>query len=246
VNHTNLTNRQASPTGQSSVLTLTARCLLLATILSVLTGCTQTGSSSGGVAIIDLDRVATALGWLDDLGKNLQAADTELRTQLQQALTASLKLIEDVKTEVAADAKLTADQIKILNSIQDPRELEKLPLTKEQREKLVGAVNRANTVWQNSQNAYQQQIQQRRTNLVLSYREKVRPAARRVAAARGLTVVLTTSDNVLLAEPGVDITNAVIDELQKSGQARPGEQAAAPVPAKPQQQTPAATETPAK
>ena len=205
----------------------------LATILGALSlalsaGFTQAGTPASGVAIIDLDRIAAALGWLDDLSKNLQTADTELRSQLDQTLRANVKAIEDVKAEVAADAKLTADQLKTLNAIQDNRDLAQLPLTKEQREKLIGAVNAANSRWQTALNAYQQQIQQRRANLILSYRGKVQPYARRVAAARGLTVVLVTGDNVLLAEPSADITDAVIDQLQQSGLASKSPPAVAP------------------
>ena len=77
-------------------------------------------------------------------------------------------------------------------------------------------VNRANTGWQNAQQSYQQTLQQRRGGMVLGYREKIRPFARRVAEARGLTIVLTTADNVLLSQPSVDITNEVIDQMQKA------------------------------
>jgi Skp family chaperone for outer membrane proteins len=192
---------------------------LLATI--GLTGC-QKSTRGGGVAVVDLDRIATAMGWLDDMQKGMQAADTELRGQLDQILRASLKSIEDAKTQVGNDAKLTADQIKTLNSIQDPRELEKLPLTKEQRDKLMETVNRANQTWQQAVNSYQQTLQARRASLIMSYREKIRPVARRIAADRGANVILTPSDNVLYFDAqSADITDQVIDDLQKSSPARP-------------------------
>ncbi|MBM3861048.1 MAG: OmpH family outer membrane protein [Verrucomicrobia bacterium] len=228
------------PARQTSlVLSLIVRSVMLSVMALVFIGC----GKQTGVGVIDLDRVASALGWMDDLGKNLQTADTEMRAQLDQVLRANVKTIEDTKAEVAADAKLTADQIKTLNSIQDVRELAQLPLTKEQREKLINAVNDANTRWQNALNAYQQQIQQQRVNLILGCREKIRPAARRVATARGLAIVLTTSDNVLLSEPGTDITNDVIDELQKSGTARVVAPSAAPAPATPAPVAPAKQNT---
>ena len=189
----------------------------LAILTGTLAGCSKLSSSTGGVAVIDLDRVAKAMGWLDDLSKNLQAADTELRTQLEQVQRGSRKAIDDAKAEVVAAAKLTPDQVKLLDSIQDNRDLAQLPLTKEQREKLINTVAAANTRWQSALNAYQQQIQQSRGNLILAYREQVRPFARRVALARGLNVVLIAGDNVLLAETAADISNDVIDELQKGG-----------------------------
>ena len=63
-------------------------------------------------------------------------------------------------------------------------------------------------------------MQSQRTRLIVSYREKIRPVARRVAIGKGLSVVLIPSDNILYSDSGVDITNDVIDELLKSGDAK--------------------------
>ena len=193
-------------------------CAVIVLSLAAFAGCQKSSTpATGGVAVIDLDRVATAMGWLDDLQKGVQAADTELRSQLDKVLRDTLKSIEDVKAQVAEDAKLTPDQVKQLNAIQDMRDLGQLPLTKEQREKLVVAVNRANAGWQTALNNSQQALQSRRANLIMTYRERIRPVARRVAAARGLSVIVTTSDNLLYFDPqNADITNEVIDELQKA------------------------------
>jgi Skp family chaperone for outer membrane proteins len=194
-------------------------CLVVLVSALAVSGCSpsSSSSSSGGVAIVDLDRIATAMGWMDDLSKNLQAADTELKSQLDQVLRATLKAIEDVKQQVATDAKLTPDQIKLLNSIQDPRELSQLPLSKEQKDKLVEVVGQANNTWQQALNGYQQALQQRRAALIMGYREKVRPYVRRVAESRGITVVYTTSENIIYAESSrADITDAVIDQIQKN------------------------------
>lgn len=206
--------------------------LLAVTGTFVFTGCKQPAGtgSGGGVAVIDLDRAATAVGWMDSMNKDIQAADAALKQQLDQLLRASLKTIEDAKKEVATEAKLSADQIKALDSIQDVRELSQLPLSPTQREKLVATVNQANTGWQNAMNQYQQVMQNRRGALIQGYREKLRPFIRRVAQARGFTVVLSTSDTLLLAEPVADITNEVIDELQK---APPEAISAAPTPVAP-------------
>lgn len=199
----------------------------------VLVGCQKSGGARGGSGVIDLDRVASSMGWLDELNKNLQAADGELRGQLEQVLRGNLKSIEDVKTEVAADAKLTVEQVKLLNSIQDVRELSQLPLTKEQKEKLATVVNQANTNWQRAQNGYQQALQQRRAALVMGYREKIRPYVRRVATERGVTVVFTTGDNLVYVDPAAaDLTEAVIDLLLKApADIRGPVPAPAPVPA---------------
>ena len=172
--------------------------------------------ASGGVAIIDLDKIATAMGWINEMSQDLQSADAQLKAQLDGVLKSSLAAIDDVKKQVATDAKLTAEQIKILNAVKDARELDQLPLSKEQKDKLGETVTRANAVWQQAVNGYQQKMQSQRAALVLRYRETIRPVAKRVAGAKGFTVVLVASDNVLCAdEEATDITGTVVEELQK-------------------------------
>lgn len=218
-------------------------CAVMLMSLLAVTGCQK---PSGGVAVIDLDKVASAMGWLQDMQKNLQGADAELRNQLDGILKGSLKAIEDAKEQVAKDAKLTEDQIKLLNSVKDPRELEALPLTKDQRDKLNEAVNKANTSWQGALNQYQQLLQGRRAALIVGYRDRVRPIAQSVAASKGLTVVLTTADNVLYFDAQqADITDTVITELKKMPPAPPPVPAPAP-PATTTPSTPATPATPAK
>lgn len=188
---------------------------LLVALLAV-SGCHKS-STAGGVAVIDLDKVATSLGWMEELNKSIKTTDAELRTQLDAILKNSLTSIEEAKKQVAAAANLTPDQVKYLNNVKDERELDFLALSKEQREKLSLAVNKANTTWQNALNGYQQTLQSERAKLIVSYREKIRPAARRVATARGLSAVFTVSDNLIYFDAGsVDITEKVIDELQKN------------------------------
>lgn len=198
--------------------------------LLALSGCQKLSGAAGGVAVIDLDKVATSMGWMEELNKSIQSADQELRSQLDAILKNSLTSIDEAKKQVAASANLTPEQVKVLNTAKDQREIEGLPLSKEQREKLTETVNKANTSWQSALNEYRQAMQGQRAKLVVSYREKIRPAARRVATAHGLTVVLTTSDNLLYFDANsADITEKVIDELQKN----PPEKKSAAEPVKP-------------
>jgi Skp family chaperone for outer membrane proteins len=185
--------------------------------LLMMTACGKPTGFAGGVAVIDIDKVAGAMGWLDEISKSIQAADTELRTQLSDALRNSLRIVEEAKMQVAAAARLTSEQTKLLTNAKDDRELALLPLTKEQRGQLTEAVNKANLVWRTAHNNYQQTLQNRRASLIQSYREKIRPTARRVAAARGMNVVLISSDNLLCFDSqSSDITDEVINELQKA------------------------------
>ena len=183
----------------------------------VLVGCQKSSGPRGGSGVVDFDRVASSLGWIEQLNKNLQATDAEMRGRLEQVLRGNLKAIEDAKTAVATAANLTADQIKVLNSVQDLRELSQLPLSKEQKEQLAGVVNQVNANWQQAQTGYQQALQQRRTALVVEYREKIRPYVRRVAVERGITIVFTSTENVVYVDPhAADLTDAVVDLLLKA------------------------------
>ena len=191
-----------------------SKCLLVSILVAA--GCQKPGGGSSGVAVIDLDKVATAMGWMDEMTKSLQSADADLKGQLDVVLRNTLGAIEEAKKQVAADAKLTPEQTKTLITAKDQRELEGLPLSKEQRDKLVETAGKANVAWQSTLNEYRQALQGRRANLVMTYREKIRPSARRVAATRGLTIVLITSDNMLYFDPqSADITDKVVDDLQK-------------------------------
>lgn len=209
-------------------------------LMSLLVLCSCGGS--GGVAIIDLDKVATAMGWLDEITKDLQSADAELRAQLSTVLQNTVGSIEQAKKQVAVEARLTPEQIKILTDAKDTQALGALPLTKEQRDKLAEAVNQANIAWRTSVNNFQQALQGRRANLIQGCREKIRPAARRVAAARSMSVVFVTSENVLYFDPQTaDITEKVIDDLQRTMASEKGRAGTpSPAPASPGAQAPPA------
>lgn len=172
-------------------------------------------AGSGGVAVVDLDKVAGAMGWLDEISKDLQAADAQLRTQLGEVMKRSQQTVEAAKTKVAAEARLSAEQTRALMTVKEDRELAALPLTRQQREALQAAVTQANTAWRAALNESQQVSQRQRMGLVHAYRERVRPIAMQAAATRGLNVVLTVSDNLLGYEPSCDISDQVVAELKK-------------------------------
>ena len=174
-------------------------------------------ATTGGLAILDLDKVTTAMGWMDEMSKSIQATNTELKNQLEEVHRGMLKSIDDGKKRISTEAKLTDEQKKLLINAKDQHEIDGLPLSKDQRQELLETANKANTVWQTALTNYQQALQNRRASLIQSYREKIRPAARRVAAAHGLTVVMAASDNLIYFDSqSADITDAVIDELQKA------------------------------
>ncbi|HEX6962563.1 MAG TPA: OmpH family outer membrane protein, partial [Lacipirellula sp.] len=57
-------------------------------------------------------------------------------------------------------------------------------------------------------------LQRHRVQLIAQFREEIKPAARRVAQARGLSVIVTKNDSFLYDfSQSVDITDAVVADL---------------------------------
>lgn len=207
------------------ILVASAACLWLPLVAAQM-GCDQpaasdgggakTPSAAGGVAVVDLDRVGKAMGWTERLQKELEAAEADQRRQLQDRARVLLEALETKKKQVTTAAKLTKEQVEQLNNVRDVRELEKLPLTPEQRQDLVQTLNAVNQELQAAQGSYQQGLRLRQAGLIGGYREIVRPVVRRVAVANGVSVVMIPSDTLLYHEPSADLTDKVIDELQRT------------------------------
>src|SRR5205809_127605 len=107
-----------SSTVMSQLMKKVFRAGILVSLLAM-SACQKRAAAPGGVAVIDLDRVATAMGWMEEMSKTIQATDADLKTQLNEVLRNTLRSIDDTKKQVAAEAKLTAEQIKVFNSAKD-------------------------------------------------------------------------------------------------------------------------------
>jgi hypothetical protein len=197
------------------------RTLLLVLVLSAfyLVGCNDRSAvppSAGSVAVVDLEKVAKSMGWETDIDRSLSQARGELQRQIEQVMSAHALAIAEKRAALATEAKLNAEQIKLLESAQNVQELESLPLSKEQRQRLVAAVAQSQLEIQMAQRRSEELFQGHRVRLIKGYRDRLRPVAGRVAAAQGMTVVLTVpADGVLHTDAKADITDRVIEELQK-------------------------------
>lgn len=157
-------------------------------------GCNrQQGASqpaAGGVAVIDLDAIAQRLG----SDKQIVAAIDQRRTSLSQQF---VDLAKSYSQQIT-------DRKKTLN--EGDAENYKVTLANWQQQ--------ANANLNKVKQQAELDLQQHRTKLVEQFRNQVKPAARRVADARGLSVIVTKSDNVYDCSTAADITEAVIAELQ--------------------------------
>lgn len=146
--------------------------------------------TAGGVAVIDLDAIAQRLGSDKQIVAAIEQRQTSLSQQfVELAKSYSAQITERKKTLSEADA----EQNKVTLATWQQQASANLTKVKQQAEL---------------------DLQQHRVKLVEQFRAQVKPAARRVADARGLSVIVTKSDNVYDFSTSSDITEAVIAELQ--------------------------------
>lgn len=152
--------------------------------------------SKGGVAVVDLDKVAK------ELGRDVQMAN-DLR-QNQSVLAGKLSAIE--KNAVEQLTKMKA-------------ELGETPAEDKAKEFAQSAQNA-----QVKFNALQKQavtaIGQRRDVLVATFRQEARPFADKIAKANGANAVMTRNDAFLFSfDHTIDITDQVIAEMRSAPKA---------------------------
>ncbi len=172
-------------------------CLTLGVSMT-LTGCGNSvngqaaSDNRGRVAVVDLDKVAVALGWADELKQHVTAKGQELDVKFNA-------LREDMRTTFEAERKKAGETP-----------------TDEQKNKLNQMAMELNRRLGETQNLMQNELGQVRLAAITKYRELIRPIARQVAEQRGYSVVIVPLDNVLWYEPSSDLTDAVVDELLRN------------------------------
>lgn len=181
------------------------------------TGCDKLTTSPAaarpsGVAVIDLDQVARALGIDQVLVNRVNQQEESLNGQLLSLQSALRDQYRQKSRQVEAQ---TAAGGQAADSTP----------TKEQLSGLEGQLNRQLA---EAQQKARKQLSAYRLQLVRQFRAEVVPVAREVAAARGLGVVLTNNDSVLLAcDETHDITSAVVARLREVNAAAPAASAPA-------------------
>jgi Skp family chaperone for outer membrane proteins len=159
------------------------------------TGCSRQQRAAekpalGAVAVIDLDAIAHRLGSDKQIVEAIAKRQSSLSQQLVDLSKSYSQQIEEQKKKLA-------------DSQGEP-----------------ASVNLAS--WQQQANANLNKVKQQaeldlqrhRAELIARFRDEIKPAARRVAQSRGLSVIVTKNDNVLYDfSPAADITDAVVADL---------------------------------
>ena len=156
------------------------------------------GPASGGVAIVDLDEVAKRLGRDIVMSKAIENGQASLNQQLQK-LQVSLNEQYEAK-KFALNAQPPQDR-----QAEDAQVAELGKLERQFSLQLAQARRSA-----------QSEINSYGRRLIQQFRAEVKPIAQEVAAGRGLSVVVTKNESVLLSfDPADDITDEVVEALRQ-------------------------------
>lgn len=173
---------------------LTQQLAVISSLVVVLmVGCqksTEGPSAAGGIAVIDLDRVARELGSDKQITTAIQQRQAALNKQLVGIANAYIKQLDEARKTVETKN-------------------EKSPVSLAQYEQ------KANKNLGVAKRQAQQNLSQHRGQLVKQFRDAVRPAAREAAKARGLGVIVTKQEGLLFdCAQECDITADVISRLR--------------------------------
>jgi Skp family chaperone for outer membrane proteins len=195
--------------------------MALAGVIALAAGCDKAGNKtatppangSATVGVVDYDRVFKEMNWLNEIDKDLQATGAELKNAAQPWEDQITAAVNAEKAKIAAAAHLNDRQI---DDLKNNRDLDKLPLSADQRIELNQSLYNANGYAQRVQAGANEIIQQRKLQVVNVYRDSLKPSVRRVAENNGLLMIVTPVDSVVYYSPTVDMTNKVIDDLRQA------------------------------
>jgi Skp family chaperone for outer membrane proteins len=167
--------------------------LLLSGIAVSAMGCGQMSSTPrGGIAVVDLVKVAAETGRGRILSESLDLKKNALNEVYRQKLN-------EAKTKLEAQKKKFGEE---------PTDEQKTQLSQFER----NAITVLNQLQSNVNVDYQKYEQEQ----MYSFRSEVKPVAQEIAAKRGMAIVIPKNEGLLLSvDPGVDITDEVIKAMRE-------------------------------
>lgn len=180
----------------------------------------QAAGPAGAVAVIDLDEIARRLG----SDKQIASAINQRHSALSQQLVNLAKSYSaQIEAEKAKLAGVDAQQSEVTVASWQQQASAKLNEVKQQ-----AAAD----------------LEKTRLALMNEFRDHIKPAARRVAQSRGLSVIVTKNESVIFDYvAGADITDGVVDDLMASAQTPVVTPTSAAIPAPPTASASQATAT---
>lgn len=171
--------------------------LVLGLLLVVSGGCGQSDPSNVAIAVVDLNRIAFDTGEPERMRQEWTSLQSRLR--------------EEDNNRQSQDASNYETKVKEFGD--DPTEEQSAELTLLRQEHAQLARQRAQQT--------RAQLAEQRSRMTSLFKDKVAAVAQDVATKRGITIVLAQRNVVLWRQPSLDITQAVLDELRKTGQFTP-------------------------
>ena len=165
----------------------------------------ETALKTDAIAVIDLNVVAEEIGARTKINESLKQRESELVTQLNGFRDELGRQADDLRDQLGSDLNDHAQS-----------ELDKMLAENQVKVNLQAQ-------------AAQSQLNAHHARLKLQLLEQVRPVAWKVARARGMSIVMTTSQ-VYAAGPERDITQEVVEAIR---QLNDNATSAAPAPADP-------------
>jgi Skp family chaperone for outer membrane proteins len=174
-----------------SITGLLAVCLMSGLML---TGCDKLPGGAGpGTLIVDLAAVAKATGQEESMQSRAQTAREEINARL---------------VETAGNLEQRIEQER--ESYGDTR-------TVEQQQQLQQTMTQAQQQYGQLQTEAQQQLQQLEVNMVVEFRELIKPEAEKIARSRNAQLIMLADQSVFWLDPAIDITGDVIGALRAEG-----------------------------
>ena len=147
--------------------------------------------SNGGVAVVDLDRVAKELGRDVQMLNDLRANQNDLAGKLSAIEKSAVAQLNELKSGLGESPE---------------------------REQLQEFAQKKQTAQVNLGNLQKQAVTaigQRRDQLVANFRQEARPVVERIAKSQGANAVITRNETILFSfDNTIDITDAVVAEMR--------------------------------
>jgi len=177
-------------------------------------------AQQGGVAILDIDRVAQELNVDKAVAAELQLIGTDLNTELTQIRTNLQNRMQQFESRAGQNR------------------------SQQVQAELAAANRQLNAQFNQVKAQAQNKMAAERIKKINDFREQVKPLAQEAAKARGLDVVMTKSPQVFTFVAAVDITDDVIEAAKAAGLEAEVPETPAPAPATTESGTAPATEAP--
>ena len=156
----------------------------------LIAGCDQLPGARSSTLVVDLAAVAKATGQEDSMQVRAQAAREEINIQLGEAGRNLEQQIQEERDKIGDSP------------------------TQEQEQQLQQMALQAQQQYGQLQAEAQQQAQQFEVNLVLEFREAVKPFAEKIARSRGGGIILLADQTVFWLDPEIDLTGEIIAALR--------------------------------